>query len=200
MSELIQHLLSLLRAESDPIKQSEYIVKLRRQGVANVEIAKLMQKSPAQVSHIARINRLPEIIIDAYYSRMLSLTHLYIISRLHHEGQMQIVFEQIMAGTLSTQETDRLVREKLHSIDDVGDYVNRDTLKMHNEYMNAHGLQVSVLQTRTRFKYTIEASGNAEKTSALLQGIMRVMQQFEPQEGGSAEKTHALQTDSPEDL
>lgn len=199
MSELIQHLLSLLTSESDPVKQSEYIVQLRRQGVANVEIAKLLQKSPAQISHIARINRLPEIVIDAYYSRMLSLTHLYIISRLHHEGQIQIVFEQVMAETLSTQATDRLVREKLNSIDDVGEYVDRDTLKKHHEQMSQLGLEVSVLQTRTRLKYTLEIAANAQKTSGVLKKIMHAMQKYEPQEVEPVMTKPASQTDSSED-
>jgi transcriptional regulator with XRE-family HTH domain len=104
MSELIQHLLTSLSSEQDPVKQAEYIVQLRRQGIANLEIAKLLGKTPSQISHIARINKLPDIVLDAYYSKMLSVTHLYILSRLRFEAPMRQVFEKVMASRLKQKE------------------------------------------------------------------------------------------------
>ena len=153
-------------------------MQLRRQGVANTEIARRMEKTPSQVSHIARINKLPEMVLDAYYSRMLSVTHLYILSRLHFESHMKSIFEQVMAKDLSTQETDRLVREKLHDVTDAGEYVDSDVVHAHRARMQEHGLQVKVVQTRTRVKYTVEAIGNVAHTSALLEKVMRAQEHF----------------------
>lgn len=182
MSELIQQLFLLLSTETDPVKQSEYIVQLRRQGVANTEIARRMEKTPSQVSHIARINKLPEMVLDAYYSRMLSVTHLYILSRLHFESHMKSIFEQVMAKDLSTQETDRLVREKMHDVTDAGEYLDPDMIRAHIAMMQVRGLQVKVIQTRTRVKYVVEAKGNVAHTSTLLEEIMHAQEHYEPKE------------------
>lgn len=157
-------------------------MQLRRQGVANTEIARRMGKTPSQVSHIARINKLPEMVLDAYYSRMLSVTHLYILSRLHFESHMKSIFEQVMARDLSTQETDRLVREKLHDVTDAGQYMDPDMIRAHIAMMQVRGLHVKVIQTRTRFKYIVEAKGNVAHTSALLEEVMHAQEHFESTE------------------
>jgi transcriptional regulator with XRE-family HTH domain len=196
MSELIQHLLTSLSSEQDPVKQAEYIVQLRRQGIANLEIAKLLGKTPSQISHIARINKLPDIVLDAYYSKMLSVTHLYILSRLRFEAPMRQVFEKVMAGGLSTQETDRLVREKLHDVTDAGEYVDSDLVATHIATLQLRGVGVHVIQTRTRLKYTVEVRGNVVLTSRALEEVMRVMQTYEPFENEVAEDMSGLPEDT----
>lgn len=58
------------------------------------DIAELLEIKPSYISHYLRLNKLPEIIIDGYYSNQVSASHLFIIARLHDYVTMMTVYEQ----------------------------------------------------------------------------------------------------------
>jgi hypothetical protein len=87
------------------------------------KLSETMGLKPAYLCHILRLNRLPEIVIDGYYAKNISLSHLFIISRLSSEEQIITAYEQVLSHNLTVLQTEELIREQLHQIKTSGSYL-----------------------------------------------------------------------------
>jgi hypothetical protein len=47
------------------------------------DISQRLSMKESYVCHILRLNKLNDMIVDGYYSKLISISHLFIISRLH---------------------------------------------------------------------------------------------------------------------
>ncbi len=142
--------------------------------VRTKHISEALSLKPAYLCHITRLNKLPEIVVDGYYSKLISVSHLFIIARLKETQHMVDVYEKALANNLTVLNTEELVREYLYQIKSDGDYISPQDLeaiiqqiKLKNKY-----LSIKVIQTRIKAKVVLEIKGNLKKTSQTLRSLL----------------------------
>ena len=172
-------LLEQLKKETDFILKAKLIKTLNKE--KNLTIKKLsteLRMKPAYVCHILRLNRLPEIVVDGYYNKNISLSHLFIISRLKDEESITAAYEQILTNSLTVLQAEELVREKLHQTITSGVYLTdneKDNL-IGKISPNQDKIKVKIIQTRIKSKIVIEIIGDLEKTTKELKKLLKKLE------------------------
>lgn len=138
------------------------------------EIAKAFNLSSSYICHLKRILNLPEIIIDGYQSKLISISHLFLLSRIKDDKKLIKIYEKILAENLTTQQVEDLIREELYQIKNKGKYLSekdKDILiyEFNKKFPEAN---LKIIQTRTYGKIFIKIKGNLEKTSKLIKKII----------------------------
>lgn len=176
MRPIVTELLEKLRSEEDVFKVSALLHQLiRDEQVPLVQVSRELGAKPSYISHLMRIKKLPSIIIDGYYSKSVSLSHLFIISRLSNVDDMIKVYEQVLAHSLPTARTEELVREILFHVDSKGERMNREQTQVLKDKFKSRGVDLEVVQTRTKGRVSLEMKGNLEKTTLFIEELMSAL-------------------------
>jgi len=148
--------------------QKDYEVRVK-------EMAHELDMKASYICHILRLNRLPEIVIDGYYGKLVSISHLFIIARLKSVEDMIAVYEEVLSGSLSAAMTEELVRERLYGVIADGEHLKKGELQeLIDKIQTDHkGAKVHMVQTRVTGKIMIETSGNLKKTSETLRTMLQ---------------------------
>jgi len=171
MSQDIDFLIQQVQNESNVLVKAQLLKDIQNQyNVPLNSLAKSLHLSPTYISHYLRLLKLPETIIDGYYSQSISKTHLYIISRLRNVEDMVDIYEQVLTNNLTTLQTEEMVREKLYSVNSQGERASEDIVKkITNKFSGLDkDLSTKVIQTRVKTKVILEVRGNLEKTTEIL--------------------------------
>lgn len=177
MRPIVTELLEHLRTEEDVFKVSELLHKLiRDEQVPLVQVSRELGAKPSYVSHLMRIKKLPSIIIDGYYSKSISLSHLFIISRLNTVEDMIAVYEKVLANNLPTAKTEELVREILFHVDSRGERVNKQKMQALKDKFKRRGVDLDITQTRTKGRISLEMKGNLETTTQFIEEITQALE------------------------
>lgn len=179
MGDQVTELFNQFLQETDIFKKSQILLTLKRdKGVRVVDISKHLNMKPSYVSHILRLNKLPAMVVDGYYSKTLTPTHLYILARLQNEQQMNAAYEHVLANNLSVYDTEMLVRSVLYGIKNEGEYLSHDEIRAFTALMGKLQIQAKVIQSRIRSKCILEIKGDLLKTSVVLREIMRQLEKI----------------------
>ncbi len=166
-----------IKKEQDLFIKAKLILALQKdKQLPLVDVAKNIGLKPSYLSHILRLNKLPELIVDGYYSQQISISHLFIISRLKNVDDMFQVYESALADDLSALQTQDLVREKLYQVKNVGEHIPLEEVKAFINLLTKEKITVKVIQTRIKGKIIIEIKGELVKTSAELRRIMKLIE------------------------
>jgi len=178
-----QEIIELLKSEKDIIKKARLVEILRHENeMALLEIAKILSKHPTYVSHLIRLLRLPQLVVDGYYSEQITPTHLMLLSRLQTENQMIEAYEEILRKSLTVGQTELLIRQLKFDVATDDLRLNpKEIVKMSKILTDDLEARVKILQSRVRTKIVIEKRGNTGKTSAF---IKEVFQKLRPGEKG----------------
>lgn len=166
--------MGLIKSEKDPFKKARMIrAKVSNDELKIKDIAQELGKTSSYVCHLLRLLRLPEIIIDGYYSHTVSLSHLFIISRLKQQKESIEAYEQTLINNFTIQQLEIYIRERLHQIKTIGQKVDEKTLQNIEKKFSSidSDIRVSIVQTRISASVKIRISGNTQKTSAILRHI-----------------------------
>lgn len=176
MRPIVTELLEKLRSEEDVFKVSALLHELiRDEQVPLVKVSRELGAKPSYISHLMRIKKLPSIIVDGYYSKSVSLSHLFIISRLNNVDDMIKVYEQVLAHSLPTARTEELVREILFHVDSKGERANKQTVEALKDKFKKRGVDLEVVQTRTKGRISLEMKGNLEVSSRFIEELMAAL-------------------------
>lgn len=176
MQDDISPIIDQLKTEADFFKKANLLHFLKTQKKVRIkDLSKFLDMKPAYVCHILRLNKLPDIIKDGYYSKMVSISHLFIIARLSNQNDMLTAYEKVLGESLTALQTDELVRQFLYSVSSEGEYISIQELdqyigrikKMHE---NVH---IKVTQTRVKGKILIEIKGGLERSSETIRKIIQ---------------------------
>lgn len=173
-SDLLHDKINEIKSEKNPLRQARLISDLRKLNlISNVKLAELLGVKPSHLSHLIRILRLPEIVLDGYASRLLSLTHLIIMSRVTDTDKLVALYEEVLSKSLTIAQTEHRVREILYQVDSHGEYLSTDSLHKYEERLaSALGAgNVKIIQTRIQCRIIIEMPGNLEITTKYLEDI-----------------------------
>ena len=169
-------LIDQLKKEPDFIAKAKLLKKLNKENNISIKtLSKETQMKPSYICHILRLNRLPEIVVDGYYGKNISLSHLFIISRLKDEQSITDAYEQILTHGLTVLQAEELVRDKLHQTITSGVYLTsneKDNL-IGKISANQEKIKVKIIQTRIKSKLIIEIMGDLEKTSKDLKKLLK---------------------------
>lgn len=174
MNQKASTLISLLQTEKDIFVRARYIERLRRDEEISIkEIGRSIGKDPSYVSHIVRLLKLPSIVIDGYYGKQISLTHLLIISRLKSQSKMQLSYKTVLEKNLNAIETENFVRRENYQVQKVGDRLSDDELNIIiRKILDSNpDVDVKIVQTRIKGKLYLEIKGDTEKTTKAIQEL-----------------------------
>jgi len=180
MSEEINNLYEDFKYETDHFKKAEILHKLSKDnGIGLAEIGKKVDLSPSYISHILRLLKLPDLIVDGYYSKLIAVSHLYIISRLHSQKEMIEVYEGVLSKNLTTLDTDEIVRQKLFGIKSEGEYMTDDEKKqLSDKIRQTIGAETKIVQSRVRSKLSIILQGSLKETTEKLLKMLKLFSNF----------------------
>jgi hypothetical protein len=142
--------------------------------ITTKKVSEELSMKPSYLCHITRLNKLPEIVIDGYYSKLISVSHLFIIARLNDLEHMMVVYEKALAGNLTVLQTEEMVREYLYNIKADGNRLSNEELEQLREKIKSRfkSVSIKVVQTRVKAKVVLELKGNLKKTSQTLKDIL----------------------------
>ena len=176
MNEELERILNQIQNEEDPFTKAKLIhsIKQDKQVTLRVLSAQIKLK-PSYVSHILRLLKLPPLIVDGYYSQLTTLSHLFILSRLHDEKEMISLYEKILSENLTSLQTEELVREKLYGLKSEGIRLDKKELNDFLSSVNTEERKVKIIQSRTKGKFILEIDGDLIKTTRELRKIMELV-------------------------
>jgi hypothetical protein len=143
----------------------EYL--MREKNLRVIDLAKTTEYSSSYICHLLRLKKVPEAIVDGYYSKSISSSHIFILSRLNDKGQMIDLYEKILGDNFTVKQTENEVRNYLYQVKSIGKYIHKDdqgTLKkkVKEKYPE---VDMEISQTRIKGKITLEIKGDLEKSS-----------------------------------
>lgn len=168
-----------IKKETDVFIKARLLNLLKKEkGWRVIDLSKRLNLKASYICHLLRLNRLPEIVVDGYYNKMISKSHLFVLSRLPSEKEMIKVYELILEKNLDVAKTEDLVREIVYQIKNEGDYLSleeKEDLIKKIESLEEN-IDAKVIQTRVKAKLIIEIKGSLKKTSKILRKIKRLIE------------------------
>lgn len=167
-----------IRKEKDIFKKAKAIQFLTHEKeIPLVKISELLHEQSSHLSNILRLLTLPDLVRDSYYSKILSLTHLLILSRLSGEAVI-VAYEEILSNNLTVQQTEKIVREKLYDVRTQGDKISLSTQEKLIEELKEidPSINVSIIQTQIQGKLTLTLKGNRKMTKEFFERLQEKLQ------------------------
>ena len=167
--------------EEDIVKKIKSLHSLIHDNDLKVkDVAQKMNVKSSYVCHLLRLNKLPEVVIDGYYSKSISLSHLFIISRLKSEEQMIETYEKVLANSLTIKSTEELVRDILYGIKSTGEYLSREEKDKIIQDLKSKkkNMDVTLIQTRIKSKLIVEMKGSLENTGNALRSLIKHLESW----------------------
>lgn len=174
MQEEIEKYINQVKSETDVFNKAKLLEFLRRK--KDIPLKTLSEKlkiTSSYLSQIMRLVRIPEIIMDGYYSNTISLSHLLIISRIKDKEKIIKIYEKILAENLTTTQTEPLVRDTIYGIKTTNRRLSEEEKKVIIDKINRGNkeVKVTVTQTRIKSKVIIEIKTDLEKASNILKKL-----------------------------
>jgi len=166
---------------NDPFEKADFLKKTLQSGDISFEkLAKTLQISSSYIAHYLRLLKLPEIIIDGYYADSITISHLFVISRLKNQKDMIDLYEQVLAYNLSVQNTEEKVREILYGIQSHGykrylDPKRKEQIKKKVKKIFGEQVDIKIIQTRVRTKVILQLKGNLLESNKFLKEFEKLL-------------------------
>lgn len=175
---MIQDLTSLLnqiKTDRDIFQKSrllEYVIREKKLRI--IDLANKIGFKSSYICHLLRLKRIPDVVVDGYYSKSISSSHIYVLSRLSDVKQMIELYEKILGENYTVKQTEDAVRDYLYQVKSVGKYINKEgisklTEKIKEKYPE---IDVKIIQTRIKGRVVLEVKGGLEKSSKILKNIL----------------------------
>lgn len=178
MEQDIRDYIEQIKSETDYFGKAKLVNFLIHQKHIKVkDLAAALGLKPSYLCHIMRLNKLSEIIMDGYYSKLITMSHLFVLSLLKSQEDIMNIYEIVLREGLTVLHTEELVREKLHGITPGGEYI--DKLKIQNAKLKLkedYGAETKVVQTRIKTKLLIEWNGSREARKKGVESFFRVIE------------------------
>ncbi|OQY67328.1 hypothetical protein B6D29_01910 [Microgenomates bacterium UTCPR1] len=150
---------------------------LKNREIRVSDLAGKIGYTSSYICHLKRLNRLPESIIDGYYSKQIDKSHLFLLSRIDDQAKALVVYERVLTDNLTLREAEDLVREVLYQFRDRGDFVASETKNNIIERLKKRfpKIEVKIRQTRNLAKIVLQLNGNLETTSKLIRSFAELL-------------------------
>ena len=175
MIQDITSLLNQIKEDKDIFQKSrllEYIINEKNYRI--IDLAGKIGFKPSYICHLLRLKKIPDVVIDGYYSKSISSSHIYILSRLNDKKQMIDLYEKILKENYTVKQTEGAVREYLYQVKSIGKYINKENSEKLTQIIKQKypELNIQIIQTRIRGRIILEVKGDLEKSSKILKQIL----------------------------
>ena len=165
MEEDTLRVIEQVKNEADYFSKGKLISYLIKQKKVRVkDVAEALKMKPSYVCHFMRLAKLSEVVMDGYYSKLITISHLFVISLLKSQEDMVEIYEQVLRDSLTVKQTEELVRKKLNGVSSEGEYVQDSEVQDAEEKIGAaYQGTAKVIQTRIKTKVLIEWTGSRKE-------------------------------------
>lgn len=175
MSTPVDELIEKFKESDDFFYKAKLLLFLNKD--KQISIKDLSRKTglkPSYLCHILRLNRLTDLVVDSYYAHLVSISHLFILSRLREQKQIIAAFERVLKNNYSVSQTEYLVRELLYGVKSDGKYfIDSEIENKIKQLAQDKQITIKVIQSRVKSKIVIEMFGSLAKTSPLLKECLK---------------------------
>lgn len=178
MEQDIVEYVDQIKRETDYFGKSKLVNFLIHQKQIKVkDLAQALSMKPSYLCHIMRLVRLSEIIMDGYYSKLISMSHLFVLSLLKSNEDIMTVYEVVLRDGLTVLQTEELVREKLHGIKPGGSYIEESKVQSQKSKVKTlFNAEMKMTQTRIKTKLLIEWRGSREERKQAVEKFLRMIE------------------------
>lgn len=170
----LQKIIDQIKDSDDYFEKAKLLEFLVREKQVPVkDLGRYLSLKPSHVCHILRLNRLPEMIIDGYYSKLVTISHLFILSRVKDKEKVLEIYEKILGQGLTVLQTEYLVRDALYGIETDGNRVSQEDFKNLSSLIT-DGIKkadVKLVQSRIKTKLIIEIKGSLKQGGEFLRNF-----------------------------
>lgn len=166
------------KKETDVFTRAKLVYLLKKEkGLRVIHLSKKLNLKPSYICHLLRLNKLPEIVVDGYYNKMISKSHLFLLSRLSSEKEIVKVYEMVLEKNLNIPQTEEIVRQMLYQIKNEGNLLSLEEKNQLIKKIESLGERVKakITQTRVKSKIVIEIKGSLKKTTNFLTKIGKLL-------------------------
>lgn len=164
-------------------KETNFITKAKLlrflvvdRGIRIKDISKTIGMKESYVCHILRLNKLNDLVVDGYYSKLISISHLFIIARLHDTEQIEKAYETVLSNSYTVSQTEELIREMLYRTKTTGEHMEKKEIEsLSQKIEDIHEVKVKVVQSRIKTKCLIEIVGSLQDTTPKLRSILKTL-------------------------
>jgi len=144
------------------------------------DLAAALGLKPSYLCHIMRLNKLSEIVMDGYYSKLISMSHLFVISLLKTPTDVMDIYEQVLRDSLTVLQTEELVRGRLHGVTSEGEYIQEIKInQLKTKVKEKFNADIKATQTRTKTKLLIEWKGSRGSRKQDVEHFFRMIENQE---------------------
>src|SRR3989338_4429306 len=175
MIQDITPLLKKIKEDKDIFQKSrliEYLIKEKNLRV--IDLSNKIGYKSSYICHLLRLKKIPEAVVDGYYSKSISSSHIFILSRLNDKKQMIELYEKILGENFTIKQTENEVRNYLYQIKSIGKYIKReDTEKLIKKVKEKHPeINIEIIQTKIKGRVVLEIKGDLEKSSKMIKELV----------------------------
>jgi len=184
MEQDIVEYVEQIKSESDYFGKTKIINFLVHQKKIRIkDLAQALGIKPSYLCHIMRLNKLSEIIMDGYYSKLITMSHLFVISLLQSESDIMDIYEIVLRDNLTVLQTEELVRERLHGVSSEGEYIqNEKAAHVKQKLKENFNADTKITQTRLKTKLIIEWKGSRGSRKRDVERMFRMIES-QPEKG-----------------
>ncbi len=139
------------------------------------DLAQKLLITSSYLCHLNRLNNLPDIIVDGYYSKLVDISHLFLISRVKDEKKLLEIYEKVLSDNLTIKETEELIRAVVYQVNVKGSFIlAEDKARLSGEIERKFpGVKASINQTRIKTKIELEIKGDLEESSKTAKEVLK---------------------------
>ena len=175
MIQDITSLINQIKVDKDIFQKYrllEYLMKEKKLRI--VDLANKIGYKPSYICHLLRLKKIPDVLVDGYYSKTISSSHIYVLSRLNDVKQMINLYEKILGDNYTVKQTETAVREYLYQVKSVGKYISKEISekfikKIKEKYPE---LNIQIVQTRIKGRILMEIKGDLETSSKTIKHLL----------------------------
>jgi len=181
MNSEAEDLILRFSSETDPFIKAKILKSLISGHQLRIkDLSVKLKLKPSYLCHFLRLNRLPEIVVDGFYAKNISLSHLFVISRLKDGAKLLELYERVLANSLTVLQTEELVREILYGVKTEGEMLTEEEKADYYNQLDK-GVRMKIVQTRVKSKLSFEVSGSLVKTTKILKNLLNRLKKNQSQ-------------------
>lgn len=172
----MDNLIESIKNEKDIVKKVNLLYELTKSREVKIkDIASKLGVQSSYVCHLLRLKRIPEVVIDGFYSNNISLSHLFIISRIKEPEKIIQIYEKVLSESLTVKGTEEAVREALYGLKTDGEYLKPEEKNDFAQKITGFkkNFKLQIIQTRIKSKIVFEIKGSLDQTSIEVRNLLK---------------------------
>lgn len=179
----IDHVVEQIKKEKNIITKAKLLRFLTVDKELRIkDVSHMIGMKESYVCHILRLNKLDDMIVDGYYSKLISISHLFIISRLRTPEEIRLAYEKVISDNLTVLQTEELVREILYEMKSTGEHLPHEEIEKAKKAISDMftGTKLKLIQTRIKSKLILEMKGGLTDSTPVIRSIIKKLTSLTP--------------------